>query len=105
MKIDFSQQLKDLDGDVIIDDSKKDKPITLTLGKIAIGALTASYVDEPNLSGEDKLTRYQIAMKIKEGGEVDLTIEEISEVKKLIGKYGAVLIVGQAYQMIEGGKL
>jgi len=36
--------------------------------------------------------------------ELDLTIEEIAKIKQLIGKGYGPLIVGQAWDMLEGNK-
>jgi hypothetical protein len=97
MKINFDKILKDFEG----------KPIPAADGKsavlrgIVIDALLATYKDEQNLTGEEKLKRYLLAEKVHKK-EDDLAIEEIASLKKLIGKAFAPLIVGQAWQILEG---
>jgi len=81
---------------------------TLTLRKVIINALVAEYHDEqagpqrPGLSGEEKLNRFNLAMKVKKAADsADLTIDEVSKVKGLIAKAYSAIIVGQAWTMFE----
>lgn len=97
MVVDFSRVLVDLNGEVIKD--VKDKPATLK--GVSIDALMAVYQDEVNLVGEEKLKRYQLATKISRD-EKDFTVEDVGILKKLIGKAYGALIVGQAWDMLEG---
>jgi len=97
MKIDFTKQLKDLDGKTIVE-----KDGAITLKSICINSLMANYQDEKNLSGEEKFKRYELAMKISENGkDVDLKAEDISLIKQLVGKAFTPLVVGQTYKMLE----
>lgn len=72
-----------------------------TLKKICIDSLLGNFEDEKDLSGEDKLKRYELAMKIKAGGEIELASEDIASLKKLIGKRYNALVVGQAWNILE----
>lgn len=96
----FDQTIKDLEGNPV----KDDKENVITLKSIAIGALMASYQDEQNLSGEEKFKRYNLALKINAGGPVEISAEDLSDLKKLIGKGFSVLAVGQAYGLLETDK-
>lgn len=93
----FDQTMKDLEGKPIKDENEKE----ITLKSIAVGALMASYPDEQNLSGEEKFKRYNLAVKINKGGEIEVSAEDISDLKKLIGKGFSVLAVGSAYKLLE----
>ena len=42
-------------------------------------------------------------MKIGGGGTHDLTVDELSSIKKLVGEAYGPLIVAQAWPMLEGG--
>lgn len=97
MEIDFSQGMKNFDGTVATD---REKP--LTLGAVSTEALLAVFQDEQSLPGEEKAKRYELAMRILKGGRLELSVEEAAELKRLIGKAFAPLIVGQAFRMIEG---
>lgn len=97
MRRDISQPLLDLDGKPIVE---RDVPVTLMT--VALSALMAQFEDERALTGKEKADRYQLAMKInKRPGEVDLTAEQVSLLKLLIGKAYGPLVVGQAYEMLE----
>lgn len=115
MKVNFERQLKNLDGKILIDEGTpqevdgipvKDengsfvleyKPVILS--GICINALL-SVNQQANVSGEEKLKRYQLAIKVKNGkGEV--SAEEISLIKKLVGEVFSPLVVGQVWEMLE----
>jgi hypothetical protein len=115
MKIETGMVMVDMEGNELRDqipsgqknvmgqDILKEGP-ALTLKTVAINALVATYQDETNLSGEEKLSRWELAGKIKKSsGAADLSVEEVSLVKKLIGKAYGTLICGQAWKVLEGG--
>jgi len=88
-----------LDGEVLL--NVKNKPATMR--GVIVDALLGTYQSEPNLSGEDKLKRFELAVRLKaEDNPVDLSIEELQLAKQLIGKGYAPLISGQVWQMLEG---
>jgi hypothetical protein len=96
MKVDFDTVLRDLKGTAI-----KDGDGEFTLGAASATALLSPYPDEQNLDPKDKVRRYKLATKIADGGEVDLSIEEIADLKKLIGKAFPPLVVGRAYEILD----
>ena len=93
MKINFSQTIKNIKGEEIKD---------LTLKSISVEALLATFDDERSLSGEEKAKRYLLATRIYANDELDLTVEEVAKIKQLIGKGYGALVVGQAWEMLEG---
>ena len=101
MDVNFAQELKTLDGESIGNGRGRQ---TTTLKDVAVEALLATFQDEQGLSGNDKLERYKLAVRVNETLVQTLTAEEISLIKKLIGKAYSPLVVGQAYLMLEGGK-
>ena len=101
MKIDFSQTLSTLDGEQFTDNvGGKDVPVNL--GKICIGALDATYQDETNLTGSEKYARFELIAKLKSASEVDVSSEDVTKLKTLIGKRYGVTVVGAAYDALEG---
>jgi hypothetical protein len=115
MEVKLNTILKDLDGKDIIftqgvpatKDTKEVPAVYATVGKMTIEALMATYKDEENLSGEDKLKRWQLAVRVKNSsatGTIQMTAEEVSLVKKLIGKAYGIMIVGQVWELLEGAK-
>jgi len=97
MLIDFDRVLVDMEGKDII--SKDEKPATVK--GVTVEALLATFNDEQNLAGEEKLKRYELAYKINEGYR-DMTAEDIVLIKKLVGKAYSPIIVGQAWKTLEG---
>lgn len=94
MKINFDQELKKLDGTSLEN---------TTLRSVTLEALQALFQDEQGLSGEEKARRWALATRIYANPEnIDLKVEEIATIKKLIGKAYGPLVVGQAWEMLEG---
>lgn len=66
-------------------------------------AIEALLIPEDGQTGEEKAKRYLMATRIYANPEnVDLTIEEIAKIKQVIGKCYGALVVGQAWEMLEG---
>jgi hypothetical protein len=75
----------------------------LTLKTAIVNSLTAIYNDEkPN--GEESFKRGQLAHRVyKTEHELDLSAENIADIKRLIGKYYGPAIVFAAWTILEGG--
>lgn len=96
--IDFASPIKTVNGEEM---RKEDKNI-LTLNDVVQNALLASYPDEQNLAGDEKVKRWSLAMKIdRQRKDPTLTADEIALIKKLVGKAYGPLIVGQAWTMLD----
>ncbi len=124
-KLNVIQELKDLDGVVInssrecavvdqkgnlVKDRDGNELVTviksknvLTLKKVCVESLLASFGQGEKDTGEDKAKRYILAMKIHEAKKDvdDLEAEDISLLKELIGNNYGPLVVGQAHMMLE----
>ncbi len=100
MKINLLQELKTLEGEVlkIAREGKAEEPMTLK--NPCINALMGAYEDERNLSGEEKVKRYELATKIQAFSEVEFTPEEAVLVRKLVAKAYSPLVVGQVWKML-----
>ena len=100
MKIDLTQKMMRID----------DKPFTnpetnvdYTLKDVVIEAILAPEQKEDN---KKKYSKYELYLKIKAVTKsVELTTDEISEIKRLIGEVKPALIMGQAWNMLEGGEV
>jgi len=108
--IDFTRPLTSLDGKPIAGNDGKPLETQPTLGSICESALLAQYAEERDpqtgkelISPEDKFARWKLAVKISGGKDVNLTTEELSLVKKLIGKGYSPLIVGQVWTLLDPG--
>jgi hypothetical protein len=99
MQIDLSKNILDLDGNII--NAQDGKPAIIQ--GVVVDALLATFQDESNLSGEEKLKRFELALKIKKAGEtVCLVSDEVAYIKKLVGRAYGALIVGQTWKVLEG---
>ena len=99
MKVDFSTELTNLNGETL-----KDGNNPLTLKTICVNAVGGKYQDE-NLTVEQHVDRFMLASKIHKsnGDGLDLSSEEIVTIKKLLAKSAYIpIVVGQACQMLEG---
>lgn len=98
--MDFSKPILDgLDTPVTVD--RDGKKVALTLGMVAAGALYGSYPDEKDLSGDEKARRGNLALKIAQGGDQQLSVEDTALLKKLIAKAYGPLIVARAWTLLD----
>jgi hypothetical protein len=103
MKRNFDFVFKNLNGTELKDGDSAAIGIdaSLSLKSVSVNSLMATFEADKNLSGDEKLKRYLLAVKINAGSEVDLTAEEITLLKVLIGRSYPPLVVGQAYLYLE----
>ena len=97
MKIDLTKNFIDHKGSLILDG---DKPWTL---KNVIGqSLLSTFQGDEKLEGQKKYQLYQLGLKLEKESSVELTAEEIALIKDRISKGFTVLVMGQAWDMLEG---
>jgi hypothetical protein len=97
VKVDVMVVLKNLQGEALKDSDKE-----ATLRSVATAALMLPYQDEQSVGGEEKFTRYKLALRINASESVELTPEEAAKVKQLIGKAFGPAVVGPAYELLNG---
>jgi hypothetical protein len=97
MKRDFGIELIGLGGHKLVDGDN----VSLTLGTVAVSALMGQYQDEQGISGDEKFRRYQIASRVSASGIQEISIEDISLIKRLIGNAYTPMVVGPAYMALE----
>ncbi len=96
MKKDLSVIILDIHGKEI-----KDNDGPISLAKMVIYCLTVMPVDERS-EGHEKFKRYQIAQKIVANEkECELTHEEVTKIKELVGKIQTPAVVGFVYDYFE----
>jgi len=88
----IDEKLLALDGNVILDNGKE-----ISIKDILIDALMDNSAESNSITGDQKLDRYLLAIKCKQGGEIDFTPEQIVTFKKLIGVKYPPLVVGQLF--------
>lgn len=94
MKINFDQQIKDLTGNPIKEEGKE-----VVLKTVCVNALLASN-PKKEISGQEKLDRYELARKVNDGGEVEITSEEIVKIKESVDIYPTI-IYGEVCNLLE----
>ena len=78
-----------------------DKCPPLTLGHAAAHALFTSFRDEDTLSPEQRWARGALAERIKNEKAAELSSEEVSVIKRLIGKLYGPLIIMRAFPLLD----
>lgn len=102
MKVDFGRIMRTLDGEPLMDGAPG-KSKHVTVGVAVVNALLMENPDE-KVSGTEKVSRFNLARRIQngEGDSVEVTAEEISTMKDLVGKLYAPIVVGQVWEHLEG---
>lgn len=107
MKINVTKVLHDLEGATLkvppIRDAKGEiiePERNLTLRKVCLDAIQAQLPnDTPD--GEEKFKRFRLAIRLSSEDEPDLSAEEITKLKRLIGLGFGALVVGRAYEILD----
>ncbi len=91
MLIDFQKPILDLKGKPIPNNPKNPSDGSLLLKDVCQNSLTATYNDEPQLQGREKVKRSLLALKIEEATlPLDLSTEDSGMIKSLVDKmYGS----------------
>jgi hypothetical protein len=97
MKVNFDSKLLHLDGQVL-----KNRDADFTLKSAAIEALMNIAESDRTAKGEDKFKRYELAVKVNAGGEVEITPEEATLLKQRIGEVYGPAVIGPAYKLLNG---
>jgi len=77
----------------------ENRPVTLKFA--AITALMSPYADENHISGAEKYGRYALAKRIH-AGECEFEPQELEKIKSMIAKQFVSLIVGPAFDILDG---
>jgi len=98
MKVNMDQMMVDFDGDPIKDE--KDQPWQLK--KLLVSSLCAQLEIDKNVSADAAVKRWKFANRLHDGGEQELTPEEASELRDRLPRCYAVILSGQACEMLKG---
>ncbi len=104
MKVDVTQTLTALSGEAVREPAAEDgeKGKEFTLRAACVNALMAVMEKDNNLSGEDKLKSFELAKRIQNDPEPDLTPEELTKIKDRVGKAYGPVIVGPVFTILNG---
>lgn len=94
MRIISREPIIGLDGKHVGDD---------TIGSCICNALMAMFPHETELPGTEKLRRYKLALRIYDAAlPVNVSVEDATLIKQLVGFAYGPLVVGQVWGMIDG---
>lgn len=99
MNINFDTKLVNFEGE-ILKDGVGDKQKEATLGVVCVNALMLPSPDK-NEDGNTKLKKYELALKIYKGGEVNIDTEDVALIKKDVSRAFGPMVVGQVYKILE----
>jgi len=95
MKLNVEQPITDLSNMDI-----KDQEGPLTLKRVMLAALLAN--DQKPASDQEKFRRYELAKAVNQGGDVTLKAEDVALIKVRIATVFSTLVMGRAWDMLEG---
>lgn len=98
MKLNLNTELKTIQGAPIVDETQKQ----MTAGGVMFSSLVASGHQDDKLDGSAKFKRYELAKTVYVGGEMNISTEEVILIKKVVGMYMPIQVVGAIYNFIEG---
>lgn len=99
MKIDFTKALMTVEGTEL---KNKDTGELITLRQIAVNSALGDHPTDAALTGIEKYNRWELARRIQTQETLDMSSEEITKLKELIGKHYGPVILGPAYNILEG---
>lgn len=103
MEINLKETFKTLDGTEVPEVPNNPDGKKMDLKGVCAAALLNTTDQDKNVSGAEKAKRYLLAQEIHNAKDVlEIESENITLLKKLIGNMYTPLIVGQAYEMLEG---
>lgn len=111
MQINVTQTLTHLDGAPLIDQAvveqrlvdvvKDGAPVQVTLRMVCQRALMSTIPGlDDRADGKGKVELYALALRITKEDNPDLKDDDRVLLKERIGKWGGVLVVGQAFAML-----
>jgi hypothetical protein len=101
--IDWDAKILDIwDREIPVDPKGEER---MTLRFAVVEALGGAYPGEEAVLGEERVSRWSLATKIKDGSPSGLKAEDTALIKKLVNKrWPQPFIVGQIYGLIDPGE-
>jgi len=97
MIVDMTQKLMGLKGDALKDENGEE----IVLRTIITNALGVPLESDKGMSGDDKAKIWAVAVAVQKD-KVDLTIDELSLIKKRVGEVFPQFVVGPAFLILNG---
>jgi len=105
VKIDFNQEIKTIEGATLMRVRAVNGAVTELAATLRWAAVEALLTTPSNLPtpAEEKARRYDLALKIQGNpGRLDLSVDDLSFIKKLCDEHFPPLVMGQTRRMLEG---
>lgn len=96
MKYDFAKTLTDLKNKEILE-----ADATVSMAALCQTALLAVHEADRDLSGPEKFKRFKLANRLLAESVLEVTAEEVANMKELVGRQFPPLIVGRVYEFLE----
>lgn len=90
-----------LDLEMKLPDGKQFEP-PVTLRGAMFGAMTANLRSDQNLSMDDKLKVHRLAKRLAKDGDVELSTDEVTQIKQRINEGWGCAYLGAAWDLLEG---
>lgn len=108
MKIDVTQELKNLDGSTLVqararcpECGRATETEAVTLRGVVTNALMVQDQSEAQVKGEEKARRYQLGLRIYGEESPDLSPEEIVLIRQRVAQMYQPLVVGQVWALLD----
>lgn len=96
MKFNLDTPIKNLAGEHIGSGAE-----AITLKTVCVRSLTTLLDEDKNITVERAEKRYALAMNLQAGGEIDLTAEQITELRNRIAKVFMLEVAGAALGLLK----
>jgi hypothetical protein len=100
MKLNVDMQLVAFNGEPMTENTAEDSP-PATLKSVLVQACLMAQES----SGDEKYRVYRLLKRIDAGSEVELSAEDVSKLKALVGNYYPVAVIGPVFDILEGQPL
>ena len=97
MLVKVDSKLKALDGTVIVDNDGKGNAVEATVRMALVNAILSPVQKE---TGMEKVKKYELAKRIHDTDEVELSPEEIELIKDRVGEIYTPVVVGQVLELL-----
>jgi len=106
-RIDVNEVLREIDGGPLkrqdVDGKGETIETDVTLKSILVNALLHHRNEDEKTSGEQKLSRFNLAQAIQgTDGEMDIAENDVGLLKKLVNNVYTSLVVGQVFHLLDG---
>lgn len=101
MKLDVTQEIKQRNGDPMIDNDGTGKTVNANVRNALINALEASLKADQSDAPKKKYERSKLADKIYDNDTVELTSEEVTLIKERVGKVFGAYVVKYLWDLLE----